>query len=80
MGNPIYHSIYGMPKGLLPIAGKPGLSWWYEQLNAEQKEQVYIVAGAQHYKHYERWAIELDHKIPVNRLFCTGIADQRLPV
>ncbi|RCH99315.1 hypothetical protein CU097_015348 [Rhizopus azygosporus] len=53
--DPNYLKYRGVPKGLLPISGKPALSWLYEDLK-ELFEKVFIVTDAYNFKHYERWA------------------------
>ncbi|GAA5815661.1 hypothetical protein MFLAVUS_009174 [Mucor flavus] len=45
----------GVPKGLLPISGRPALSWWYEY-SKSIFQNVYIVANAYNFKHFERWS------------------------
>ncbi|KAG1044718.1 hypothetical protein G6F43_011418 [Rhizopus delemar] len=45
----------GVPKGLLPLSGKPAVGWLYDHLK-DHFSQTYIVANAYNFKHYERWA------------------------
>ncbi|KAK4511508.1 phosphatidylinositol-binding protein scs2 [Mucor velutinosus] len=45
----------GVPKGLLPISGRPALSWWYEYAQ-DRFDCVYIISNAYNFKHFERWA------------------------
>ncbi|KAG2230661.1 hypothetical protein INT48_005617 [Thamnidium elegans] len=45
----------GVPKGLLPISGRPALSWWYEYTKSIF-QNVYIVTNAYNFKHFERWS------------------------
>lgn len=35
----------GVPKGLLPISGRPALSWWYEYAQ-DKFDNVYIISNA----------------------------------
>jgi len=61
-------NLAGIPKALLPVAGKPMLDYWWETLlqNREVSE-VFIICNALKYKHFERWAtfkgIGIDHVI-----------------
>ncbi|OZJ02792.1 hypothetical protein BZG36_04418 [Bifiguratus adelaidae] len=50
-----YLKVRGVPKALLPISGRPALSWWYD---TAQKlfGSIYLVTNAHNYKHFERWA------------------------
>lgn len=45
----------GVPKGLLPISGKPALNWWIEYAKTIFSD-IFIVTNAYNYKHFERWA------------------------
>ncbi|OBZ81169.1 Glucuronokinase 1, partial [Choanephora cucurbitarum] len=49
----------GVPKGLIPISGKPALTWWYDCAKKKFKN-IYIVSNAYNFKHFERWASGVD--------------------
>ncbi|RUP45372.1 hypothetical protein BC936DRAFT_148260 [Jimgerdemannia flammicorona] len=61
----------GVPKALLPVSGKPGLTWWYESAR-DLFDYVYIVTNAHNYKHYERWAS--GHEFPRENIINTGFS------
>ncbi|CAM0142548.1 unnamed protein product [Umbelopsis sp. WA50703] len=59
----------GVPKCLLPISGRPALSWWYDAAQTIY-DHIYIVATAHSYKHFERWAS--GHSFPKENILNTG--------
>ena len=47
----------GLPKALLPVAGKPMLDHWWEYLFQNRLiSEIFLVSNALKYKHFERWA------------------------
>ncbi|KAG2188493.1 hypothetical protein INT44_001247 [Umbelopsis vinacea] len=62
----------GVPKCLLPISGRPALSWWYDEARAIYSN-VYIVATAHSYKHFERWAS--GHSFPKENILNSGFSE-----
>lgn len=47
----------GLPKALLPVAGKPMLDHWWEYLFQNRLiSDIFLVSNALKYKHFERWA------------------------
>ncbi|GAB5586114.1 hypothetical protein Unana1_01014 [Umbelopsis nana] len=62
----------GVPKCLLPISGKPALSWWYEAARSTF-DHIYIVATAHSYKHFERWAS--GHSFPKENILNSGFSE-----
>ncbi|KAI9245355.1 ribosomal protein S5 domain 2-type protein [Phascolomyces articulosus] len=62
---------HDLPRSLLSISGRPALSWWYDAAKTVFKN-VYIVANAYNYKHYERWAS--GHDFPTNHILNCGIS------
>lgn len=47
----------GVPRALLPVAGKPMLSWWWDTIMTTREiTSVYLVCNASNYKPFERWA------------------------
>ncbi|KAG2200433.1 hypothetical protein INT46_002066 [Mucor plumbeus] len=64
----------GVPKGLLPISGRPALSWWFEY--AQNKfDNIYIISNAYNFKHFERWAsgVNFPRENILNSGLSTGI-------
>ncbi|CEP14032.1 hypothetical protein [Parasitella parasitica] len=64
----------GVPKGLLPISGRPALSWWYEYAQS-RFDHVYIISNAYNFKHFERWAsgVNFSRENILNGGLSTGI-------
>ncbi|KAL7321773.1 hypothetical protein PS15m_001507 [Mucor circinelloides] len=64
----------GVPKGLLPISGRPALSWWYEYAQ-DKFDNVYIISNAYNFKHFERWAsgVNFPRENILNSGLSTGI-------
>ncbi|KAI8582235.1 hypothetical protein K450DRAFT_228025 [Umbelopsis ramanniana AG] len=62
----------GVPKCLLPISGRPALSWWYDEARAIYSN-IYIVATAHSYKHFERWAS--GHSFPKENILNSGFSE-----
>eukprot|EP00933_Yihiella_yeosuensis_P051473 TRINITY_DN49416_c0_g1_i1.p1 TRINITY_DN49416_c0_g1~~TRINITY_DN49416_c0_g1_i1.p1 ORF type:complete len:689 (-),score=118.68 TRINITY_DN49416_c0_g1_i1:103-2169(-) len=61
----------GLPKALLPVAGKPMLDHWWEYLcQNRQISDIFVVSNALKYKHFERWATAKG--IGVNRVVNSG--------
>lgn len=49
--------LVGVPKALLPVAGKPMLDYWWNYIAVNRAiAEVFIVTNALKYKHFERWA------------------------
>eukprot|EP00425_Heterocapsa_triquetra_P036327 CAMPEP_0195083654 /NCGR_PEP_ID=MMETSP0448-20130528/24526_1 /TAXON_ID=66468 /ORGANISM="Heterocapsa triquestra, Strain CCMP 448" /LENGTH=662 /DNA_ID=CAMNT_0040116883 /DNA_START=58 /DNA_END=2046 /DNA_ORIENTATION=- len=50
-------SLVGVPKALLPVAGKPMLDYWWEYVSKQRTiSEIFIVSNALAYKQFERWA------------------------
>ncbi|KAI8073514.1 ribosomal protein S5 domain 2-type protein [Gilbertella persicaria] len=64
----------GVPKGLLPISGKPVLTWWYDDVKHHFKD-IYIVSNAYNFKHFERWAsgVSFSRQNVLNSGLSTGV-------
>jgi len=61
----------GVPKALLPVAGKPMLDHWWEYLSKNRTiSEIFILSNALKYKHFERWATA--RGISVSRVINTG--------
>lgn len=49
--------LVGVPKALLPVAGKPMLDHWWEYIAQNRSiSDIFVVCNALKYKHFERWA------------------------
>lgn len=68
----LYPLTKNMPKALLPIAGRPMLTWFYENLAKTGKfDGVYVVSNHRYYEPFCRWAEEtrkIWHEIPLEVL------------
>eukprot|EP00930_Biecheleria_cincta_P084491 TRINITY_DN73952_c0_g1_i1.p1 TRINITY_DN73952_c0_g1~~TRINITY_DN73952_c0_g1_i1.p1 ORF type:complete len:698 (-),score=110.44 TRINITY_DN73952_c0_g1_i1:257-2314(-) len=54
---PQLQNLSGLPKALLPVAGKPMLDHWWEYLFQNRLvSDIFLVSNALKYKHFERWA------------------------
>ncbi|KAJ8659621.1 hypothetical protein O0I10_004600 [Lichtheimia ornata] len=62
---------HGLPKPLLPVSGKPALTWWLDEAKALFKN-IYIVTNAHNYKNYERWAT--GHDFPKANILNCGFS------
>lgn len=61
----------GLPKALLPVAGKPMLDHWWDYLTEIRAiSEIFLVCNALKYKHFERWATA--RGIPVSRVVNSG--------
>lgn len=61
----------GIPKALLPVAGKPMLDHWWEHISQNRAiSEVFVVSNAVKYKHFERWATS--RGIPMSHVVNTG--------
>ena len=50
-------NLVGVPKALLPVAGKPMLDYWWEYLSQQRTiSEIFVVTNALAYKQFERWA------------------------
>ena len=68
-------ALQGVPKPLLPISGKPSLSWIYDELDAyfvkQDKGSLHVVCDAQSYQYFQRWT--LSSGLPLSRLLNNGV-------
>ncbi|KAI9199670.1 uncharacterized protein BJ171DRAFT_517448 [Polychytrium aggregatum] len=72
----VARQLYGVPKGLYPVGGKPLLSWWWSHLQASPVAIcTYIVTDPRTFGHYERWAVE--EGFPLDHILNTGVVDQQ---
>jgi len=63
----------GIPRALLPVGGRPMLSWWLHSLMASREIlSVYLVCSAASYKHFERWATAVG--LPVHNVVNNGVS------
>ncbi|KAL5035549.1 hypothetical protein RTP6_003227 [Batrachochytrium dendrobatidis] len=71
--------LLGLPKGLFPISSTPSLSWCYQFFSKQSDihDRVYVVASAQSFKPYERWAIDVG--LPAGHVLSIGTAELRDP-
>ncbi|KAG1449319.1 hypothetical protein G6F56_008676 [Rhizopus delemar] len=67
-----YLKFRGVPKGLLPISGRPALSWLYDDLRAHFS-QTFIITNAYNFKHYERWASSI--QFPRENILNKGLSN-----
>ncbi|CAK0884902.1 unnamed protein product [Prorocentrum cordatum] len=66
----------GLPKALLPVAGKPILDHWWTYLSQHRAvSEIFIVCNAIRYKQFERWATAKG--IDVSRVVNTGATAPR---
>lgn len=64
-------ALAGVPKALLPVAGKPMLDHWWGYLSRNRTiSEIFIVTNAIQYKHFERWATA--RGLPVSRVVNSG--------
>lgn len=64
-------SLVGLPKALLPVAGKPMLDHWWDYVGRNRAiSEIFLVCNALKYKHFERWATA--RGIAVSRVVNTG--------
>ncbi|KAL1919007.1 uncharacterized protein VTP21DRAFT_2388 [Calcarisporiella thermophila] len=50
-------NLRGVPKSLLPISGRPALSWFASTAKKLFGNEIYVVANAHTFQHYQRWAM-----------------------
>ncbi|GBG24365.1 Glucuronokinase 1 [Hondaea fermentalgiana] len=62
----------GIPRALLPVAGKPMLSWWWSSIMTTREiVSVYLVCNASNYKPFERWATA--NGLPASNVVNNGV-------
>lgn len=75
-----YKELLGVPKALIPVAGKPLIEYWIEIFNDNNKVQlggdgciikdIHIVCTARHYDQFVAWAKGID--FPIENIFNDG--------
>ncbi|KAI8929946.1 ribosomal protein S5 domain 2-type protein [Entophlyctis helioformis] len=78
--DPLVLPLHGVPKGLMPVGGRPALSWFLDAFRATSAtatatERICIVASAQTFKAYERWAMETG--LPLEAVLSIGSSEPR---
>ncbi len=73
----VYSHLRGCSKALVPIAGKPLIDYWMEQIEACQGtfDEVYVVTNAVHYPQFEIWAVL--RGFPLENVLNNGVWDNK---